>query len=252
MDGRDRIDGDCDGVLGGSGIRSEGSSGGGAAGSGAAGGGAAGSAYKLASVEVNWSDLCAALPAGRDAESILKRQALFAKWDVNSNGCLSFNEVDSSMRELMGKVMGGFLRTRQHGWAHSWKPVIRSAVRTAKGMSAGGSPYVDPSEFRLLLLCMLRYFEVYVAFCRLDVSCDRRIDFDEFKCGLPALASWGVHVEEDAAAEEFEVVKGASVGHILFDDFLVYANAKGLCLDDFGKASRTMHRLRADLHEMLY
>ena len=40
----------------------------------------------------------------------------------------------------------------------------------------------------------VRYFELYVAFSRLDVSGDRRLDFSEFEAALPAFRRWGIEV----------------------------------------------------------
>ena len=89
-----------------------------------------------------------------------RRKELFAKWDVNSNGSLGFNEVDTSMRELMDGVMGALLRSKQHSWSFSWKPVLMRAFAHAKGANSEWrgakrrqDDFVELDEFKLLLEC---------------------------------------------------------------------------------------------------
>ena len=50
--------------------------------------------HELRRVDVDWSALMRALPVGDDATSEQRREELFASWDVNGNGVLSFNEVE--------------------------------------------------------------------------------------------------------------------------------------------------------------
>lgn len=194
---------------------------------------------------IDWGALASALPSGDDPESEERRRKLFTQWDKNGNGILSLNEVDSSMRELMDGVMGGFLRSSQHGWSHSWKPVLMRAFMHAKDSNKGAKKrgqrnddYVELDEMRLLMCYMVRYFELYVAFSRIDTGHDRRFDLDEFVAALPSLRSWGIHVPETDAESEFRTIKsssGCSGGsYVLFDEFICWAMGKNLVLDDFG------------------
>ena len=55
-------------------------------------------------------------------------------------------------------------------------------------------PLLTRPEFESRLRQMRQYFELYVAFCRLDLSNDHRIDLEEFKGNLDMLHRWGVPV----------------------------------------------------------
>jgi len=193
----------------------------------------------LVEVDVDWAALTAALPCGRDPDSERRRKEIYMEWDVNGNGALSFTEVDNGMREMMGKVMGGLLETKMHKWSNSWKPVImraftRSKDSNKKQKSKGKrkDDYVELDEFRLLLLCLRQYFELYVAFSRMDTSLDRRLDFEEFKSALPALAMWNIVLTEEQAEAEFKLIDDNNGGFILFDEFIRWALDRGLDLDD--------------------
>ena len=188
---------------------------------------------------IDWSLITKALPCGSDAESADKRKAMFAKWDVNGNGCLSFTEVDSAMRELMGEVTAILLKAAAHQWNNSWKMVIMRAFTHAKqsnkklkGKKKRKDDYVEFDEFRLLLLCMRQYFELYVGFSRLDSNMDRRLDYGEFVAGLPRLATWGIQLSEADAEAEFAKIDDNGGGYILFDEFIVWAIEKKFDLDD--------------------
>ena len=164
---------------------------------------------------------------------------MFAQWDVNGNKCLSFTEVDQAMRVLMGEVTAELLSTALYQWSNSWKPVImRSFVRaknsnkSRKAKSKRNDDYVEADEFRLLLLCMRQYFELYIAFSRLDCSSDRRLSHEEFINAVPVLQRWGVSLTEEEAKTEFQIIDDNGGGYILFDEFIVWALQKNLDLDD--------------------
>ena len=193
----------------------------------------------LAQVHVDWTSITKALPAGRDPESVERRKTMFAQWDVNGNKCLSFTEVDQAMRVLMGEVTAELLSTALYQWSNSWKPVImRSFVRaknsnkSRKAKSKRNDDYVEADEFRLLLLCMRQYFELYIAFSRLDCSSDRRLSHEEFINAVPVLQRWGVSLTEEEAKTEFQIIDDNGGGYILFDEFIVWALQKNLDLDD--------------------
>ena len=194
---------------------------------------------RLAEVHVNWPALTAALPAGRDPESVAKRKLMFDQWDLNSNGALSFTEVDRAMRELMTPIMGDLLSTALHTWNNSWKPVIMRAFchakdsnKSRKAKDKRKDDYVERDEFRLLLVCMRQYFELYVAFSRVDYGGDRRVSKEEFISALPALEKWNVVVPPEQAEQEFGEIDDNGGGYILFEEFIRWALEKHLDLDD--------------------
>ena len=166
--------------------------------------------------------------------------AMFKQWDVNSNGALSLSEVDSAMRRLMGNTLGPkVLSNTLLRWDRAWKPVImraynhcRNSNRFVKAKKNRNDDYVEVDEFRLLLVCIRQYFEMYVAFTRLDANEDKRIDLSEFKLALPTLLKWGITVPEDEAESTFKAIDENRGGFILFDEFIRWALERDLDLDD--------------------
>ena len=184
--------------------------------------------------------LSSSLPVGRDEATTAKRNKMFEKWDLNSNGALSFTEVDSAMRIMIGEQMGGLLQNHAvMKWDKSWKPVIMRAYmhvkdtnKRWKAKNKRKDDYVEKDEFRLLLVCIRQYFEMFVAFSRIDLNDDRRIDLEEFKQALPTLKKWGIDVAEENAEAEFAVIDDNGGGYVLFDEFIHWALERNLDLDD--------------------
>ena len=79
---------------------------------------------------------------------------------------------------------------------------------------------------------MRQYFELYVAFCRLDLSNDHRIDLHEFKGNLDMLHRWGVPVEEEEAEAVFNHIDSNGGGYVMFDEFCIWAITRNLDLED--------------------
>ena len=206
-------------------------------------------------IRVNWKLLTKSLPCGRDPESTERRNLMFGKWDLNGNGNLSFSECDNAMRKLMGEVMGGFLTSALTSWNLSWKPVIMRAFqhskdankREGKKKKLREDDYVEKDEFRLLLLCMRQYFELYVAFSKLDVNADRKLSKEEFINAVPHLARWNITMTEEEAEAEFSTIlksdpskhhafttkgKAQHEDVIMFEEFIRWALIKNLDLDD--------------------
>ena len=81
---------------------------------------------------------------------------------MNGNGYLSLAEVDKGVRDVL-----------QISEIYSAKPVMMRAFHAAKGgcrtKSRLGPDFVERGkEFRLLLLYLRHYFELYVMFNRID------------------------------------------------------------------------------------
>ena len=156
----------------------------------------------------NFAALSAKLPTGMDTATKARRKALFRSVDVNGNGFLSQAEVDKAIMQLMGSE--GLFKA---------KPVISRAFHAAKSCGAGGSPdYVEKSEFRLLLVYLRQYFELYIAYDRLDSSDDRRLSLPEFRSGVQLLARWGIDIAEEDIEREFHTIDTNGGGIILFDE----------------------------------
>ena len=114
---------------------------------------------------IDFAAISAKLPGQRDRETTAIRKKLFQSADVNGNGFLSQAEVDKAVGEAIGSE-----------YLFSAKPVITRAFAASKDMGGGkSSDYVEKSEFRLCLVYLRQYFELYVAYNRLDSSDDRRL-----------------------------------------------------------------------------
>ena len=197
---------------------------------------------RLSALAIDWPAIAKALPLGSEDEDVKRRQELFSSWDVNSNGGLSYTEVDRAMRELMVDLTPGLVGKGKgvlFEWNRSWKPVIMRAFNRAQDFNAArkakpkrNDNYVERDEFRLLLVCIRQYFELFIAFCRIDVNIDRKIDKEEFSNSLPELRKWGIDLADDQVAEEFEKIDTDNSGAVLFDEFIRWALEKKLDLDD--------------------
>ena len=194
---------------------------------------------RLRVLDVDWPRISGALPMGKDPESSEQRAQLFTSWDLNGNGYLSLAEVDTHMKELMYDVTAELLSNNAHSWNKSWKPVIMRAFVMAKDSNARRKKgkkrhvdYIERDEFRLLLCCMREYFELYIAFSRIDSSSDRKIGVEEFVKSLPVLAKWGIIMTEEQARNEFIKIDENGGGSIMFEEFIAWATENGLDLDD--------------------
>lgn len=178
--------------------------------------------------DIDWAAITAKLPTGKDTASALRRAALFDRFDVNGNGVLSLAEVDKALRDVMGLDS-----------VYSSKPVLMRAFNAARDVNRSNKPkktrkddYVERDEFRVLLVYLRQYFELYVAFNRLDTNSDSRLDVVEFRNSLETLAKWGIHLSQDQAEAEFESIDTNGGGAILFDEFCHWAIQKNLDIED--------------------
>ena len=105
----------------------------------------------------------------------------------------------------------------------SSKPVLMRAFQAAKGAGKSRSQlsddYVELAEFRLLLVYLRQYFELDVAYNRLDTSDDRRLSLPEFRKGVELLSQWGIDIPPDQVQAEFKRIDTNGGGIILFDEF---------------------------------
>jgi hypothetical protein len=63
-----------------------------------------------------------------------------------------------------------------------------------KSKSSLGEDFIERIEFRMLLLYLRQYFELYVMFDEVDTSDDRRVDKAEFDQALGKISSWGLKI----------------------------------------------------------
>mmetsp|Transcript_24241 Transcript_24241/g.52978 ORF Transcript_24241/g.52978 Transcript_24241/m.52978 type:complete len:179 (+) Transcript_24241:112-648(+) len=173
--------------------------------------------------KINWAQITAKLPASRDPESKAHRTELFNSMDPNGNGYLSLAEVDKGLRDVL-----------QLDALFDCKPAImrswQAAKKAGKSRARLGDDYVERAEFRLLLVYLRNYFELYQMFDRIDTSDDRRIDPTEFKRAVGMINTWGLKISDPAA--EFKKIDKNGGGLILFDEFCDWALKHKLDLED--------------------
>eukprot|EP00947_MAST-08B_sp_MAST-8B-sp1_P004987 g4987.t1 len=166
-----------------------------------------------------WQALGAKLPTGSTAADKAKRKKMFRDFDPNGNGYLSLAEVDKGVKDV--------LKSDQ---LFDAKPAIMRAFQAAKGAAKTkarlGADFVERAEFKLLLVYLKRYFELFVMFERVDTGDDRRVNLDEFTEALWMIEDWGVTVDDPAA--EFARIDRNGGGEVLFDEFCDWAISKHL------------------------
>ncbi len=167
------------------------------------------------------------LPTEQTEEQKAKRCEIFNQFDPNGNGYLSLAEVDKGCRDVLGIYE-----------IFECKKVIMRAFQAAKRVHNGtsndrGSDYIERVEFRLLLVYLLKYFEVWQMFDSIDNGNDSRIHLEEFKAAIPQIEAWGVKVDDPEAA--FAEIDTNGGGQLLFDEFAEWAISKELALENDGE-----------------
>lgn len=167
------------------------------------------------------------LPLLKTPEDAAKRSALFEKFDRNGNSYLSLGEVNKGIRDVLDfneKILN--------------TGVIKKAFRVAKNSGPKRSEisddYIEKNEFRTFLVYLRQYSEYIEMFDLIDIQDDKKISFEEFKDAIPAMEKWGIEIDNpEAAFDSIDTNKG---GQILFEEFVKWAIAKNLDLendDDF-------------------
>jgi len=93
-----------------------------------------------------------------------------------------------------------------------------------------GSDYIEKCEFRLLLVYLRQYLELWQMFSEIDISGDRRVEFAEFQKAVPIIQSWGGKITDPAA--EFKKVDKDGGGMILLGEIAEWALRLNLDLPD--------------------
>ena len=175
---------------------------------------------------IDWPKIRERMPMEKDAESKKKRKELFSGFDPNGNGYLSLAEVDKGVRDVLGLHE-----------LFDVKPVLMRAFQAAKSINnkknkkdSHGPDFIEFCEFRLLLVYLRMYLEMYDMFDQVDTSDDGRVSKEEFKTALPLIESWGVKIEDPE--ESFNEIDTDGGGMLLFIEFANWAIEKGLDLED--------------------
>ena len=180
---------------------------------------------------LDWDNIREKLPTGKSDKQKALRANLFDGFDPNGNGYLSLAEIDRGCELFIGIPE-----------IYENKPVMMRAYQAARKIANNntikdaadsrdlGEQYVERSEFRLLLVYLRKYLELWELFDTIDTGGDQRIDVHEFQSALPLLESWGVEIEN--AETSFVEIDTNDGGQILFDEFSNWAIEKGLELED--------------------
>ncbi|CAM6119056.1 unnamed protein product [Calypogeia fissa] len=172
---------------------------------------------------MKWAEIQAKLPSEKTPEAKAVRSKLFDQFDPNGNGYLSLAEVDSGVRDVLG------LEDVFHAKAAIMR-AFEASKNVAKTKSKYGADFVERSEFRLLLLYLAKYFELWEMFEMVDTTGDKRINRAEFKKAIAHVEKWGVKVDNTDA--EFDKIDGNKGGFILFEEFADWGLKKHLHLED--------------------
>ena len=134
---------------------------------------------------IDWDAIREKLPTEKTADQKTKRSEIFNRFDENGTGYLSLAEVDKGCRDVLGLYD-----------IFECKKVIMRAFQAAKSVSSSkndrGPDYVEKVDFRLLLVYLRLYFELWLMFDDVDGGEDDRIGLDEFKSAVPKIQAWGV------------------------------------------------------------
>eukprot|EP00462_Mataza_sp_D1_P004751 CAMPEP_0175111942 /NCGR_PEP_ID=MMETSP0086_2-20121207/15135_1 /TAXON_ID=136419 /ORGANISM="Unknown Unknown, Strain D1" /LENGTH=243 /DNA_ID=CAMNT_0016390645 /DNA_START=60 /DNA_END=791 /DNA_ORIENTATION=+ len=171
---------------------------------------------------IDWQHMASKLPVDDSKDSKEKRKMLFKLMDFNANGLLSLAEIDKGVRDVLDCEN-----------LFDAKPAIMRAYQASKNSRTGAknnSDYVEPGEFKLLLIWLRQYFEFMVMFRKIDTGHDNRLDFGEFQAAMPMLRKWGCH--EQDAQKAFKMMDRNGGGQVLFDEFASWAIQYKLDLED--------------------
>lgn len=168
------------------------------------------------------------LPTERTAEAKEQRSRLFNAFDPNGNGFLSLAEIDKGARDVL----------ELHN-LFECKPVLMRAFQAARTSEPPcernhQGDYVTKRTFRVLLLYLKQYFNLWQLFCRADESGDRRISREEFSAILPQLVSIGLVTPDESRDADalFDAADRDGGGLLLFEEFSSWLLSRGAMQGD--------------------
>lgn len=172
---------------------------------------------------MEWAEVQTKLPSDQTPEAKAVRSKLFDQFDPNGNDYLSLAEVDRGVRDVLG------LDDVFHAKAVIMR-AFQASKKVGKSKAKLGGDFVERSEFRLLLVYLGKYYELYQMFDTVESTGDKRVSKEEFKTAAGNLEKWGITVE--SADAEFDSIDANKGGFILFDEFADWGLKKVLQLQD--------------------
>jgi len=170
----------------------------------------------LATLQATLMEFSESLPTKKDPTSKAVRKKLFSQMD-GGNGILSLTELHSGLTHVCHGIEA----------VMNAKPAILYAYRTAVNFKARpGQGLLTRDKFRVLLVYLKRYLQLWAMFVAIDRDGDRRLTPDEMEQALPKLQEWGFAVAD--SREVFEEMDENAGGYILFDEFADWAIRRSL------------------------
>lgn len=179
-------------------------------------------------LKVDWPALRLRLPVGRNAEEKALRLKYFKEFDVKNRGRLSLLEAKNGVRNVL--CLPVLLDA---------KPVVPAAFNRAKEADSKpgqatpgrcGFDTVDKCEFRMFLVLLRQFLEIFIMFDAVDENRQGKIDFIDFCDAMPDLAAYGVNVPSENLAAAFKQMDSKNTGSIDFDQFATWAMSQNLDL----------------------
>merc|ERR1719471_50447 len=135
---------------------------------------------------MKFSKFALKLPVGRSNAQAEERKKMFEAIDQSGNGHLSLAELELGLQTLVGEELS------------LMEPAIKMAYKVSRAFDPSDNEleaaFIEFDEFRIFLVNVRRYIELYAAFEDIDEGDDHRIDFSEFSAGLELLDHWGIQV----------------------------------------------------------
>lgn len=157
------------------------------------------------------------LPVGKDARSKRMRRQLFRQIDGNGNGILSLAETDDAVRNKWSIDVP--------------RPVINRAFHAARDLAPPvadfSGDYIDFGEFRVFMVYLRHYYDLFHLYMQIDTSGDGRLGLDEFVKAIPLLQSWGVTGLENPHVSFGQMDRDGG-GMVLFDEFAHWGLHQGV------------------------
>jgi len=168
-------------------------------------------------VEEVWAQIRLRLPREKTQSQLVERRKLFAKFDVDGrkylsiedalDGCINLLDLDRLTDALPSIV------ARAHAHARIARHQIDRARRTRFGVN---DAFIEFFEFRLFLIFLYNYFELWMVFKKID-PVHRRVTAEEFKKAVPLIERLGVRVPDTDKA--FASMDKDRTGYVDFDEF---------------------------------
>lgn len=187
---------------------------------------------------VDWVLINAKLPTGKDAESNKLREQLFKVFDATGTGKLTLVQVRKTLVEVLqfGDVFPPkVIKYAFFAAAAFNKDGARLSVRL-KQMSVGKAVFVDWVRFRMLLVYLRQYLELFILFDTINICRTGEVTEGEFMASQVLLEQYGFKITDLSRA--FHEIKTARVGApVTFKEFAHWGLTKNLRLEEPDKRS---------------